>query len=79
MLPGLVTLGLSAVSVPRCLAGEKMGAEVSGEPERIIKFSHFKSMWTLVSIGGLILQSFVTWELNDYRRFWFSYTMDISL
>ena len=79
MLPGLVTLGLSVVAVPRLLASEEMEAEVSGKPERITKISHFKSMWTLVPISGLIPQSFVAWEMNDYRRFWFSYTMDISL
>ena len=55
-----MTLGLSAVFVPTRLASEEMGAEVSGEPERIIKIFHFKSMWTWVPVGGLTLQSFVT-------------------
>lgn len=74
-----MTLGLSAVVVPRRLASEEMGAEVSGEPERIIKIFHFKSMWTLVPIGGLTLQSFVTLKLNECRRVWLGYTRDISL
>lgn len=42
------------MAVPELPASEEIEAEVSGEPEKILKTFHLKSMWNPVPIDGLI-------------------------